>query len=148
MRNKLWFNTFKNSSAAQLNRMSFGDSHPGPNVMAPALLLDVPLESTIMRHEIFGPALPVLEFSDHSTVIKWLQHQDKPLAICHFGRDQHAREQLLAATSSGGASLNGWAVHFADSRLPFGGIGTSGMGRYHGVHGFRELSHARSVLVA
>jgi aldehyde dehydrogenase (NAD+) len=126
--------------------ISVGDSDPQRRILAPTVLLNVPTDADIMRREIFGPILPVLDFTEMSTVTSWLQDNDKPLAMYVFGRDRQAIENILAATSSGGVSINGWALHFADSRLPFGGIGGSGMGRYHGVHGFRELSHARSVV--
>ena len=126
--------------------ISVGDSDPERRILAPTLLLNVATDAAVMRHEIFGPILPVLDFTEMSTVTSWLQDNDKPLAMYVFGRDREAIENVLAATSSGGVSINGWALHFADSRLPFGGIGGSGMGRYHGVHGFRELSHARSVV--
>jgi len=126
--------------------ISIGDSDPQRRILAPTLLLNVTTDAAVMRHEIFGPILPVLDFTEMSTVTAWLQDNDKPLAMYVFGRDREAIENVLAATSSGGVSINGWALHFADSRLPFGGVGGSGMGRYHGVHGFRELSHARSVV--
>lgn len=124
----------------------FGDSDPEITVMAPAVVTDVKPDFAIMKEEIFGPVLPVLEFDTPDDVVAWLQDNEKPLAIYAFVEDGDASvDALLAATSSGGVTVNGWALHYGDNRLPFGGVGGSGMGRYHGVHGFRELSHARSI---
>ncbi|OBI51989.1 aldehyde dehydrogenase family protein [Mycobacterium sp. E796] len=124
----------------------FGDSDPESTVMAPAVVTDVKPDFAIMKEEIFGPVLPVLDFDNPDEVVAWLQDNEKPLALYAFAEDGDASvDALLAATSSGGVTVNGWALHYGDNRLPFGGIGGSGMGRYHGAHGFRELSHARSI---
>jgi aldehyde dehydrogenase (NAD+) len=100
-----------------------------------------------MREEIFGPILPVLTYGNIDEVLDHLQARDKPLAIYVYTSDEATMNAVLAGTSSGGMTVNGWATHAAESRLPFGGVNQSGMGVYHGVHGFRELSHARGVVV-
>jgi len=111
----------------------------------PAVLLDVPADAEIMREEIFGPVLPVIAYDALDDVINQVGSRPKPLAIYAY-TDRATSDALLAGTSSGGATLHGWATHCAEIRLPFGGVNHSGTGAYHGVHGFRELSHARGVV--
>lgn len=131
---------------AQLHTPATSDADR--HVVAPGLLTDVDIDSRIMRDEIFGPILPVLRFSEIRTVVDWLRAGEKPLAMYVFSNESDEADAIVDSTSSGGVTINGWALHFSDSALPFGGVGSSGMGRYHGVHGFRELSHARSVFTA
>jgi aldehyde dehydrogenase (NAD+) len=123
-----------------------GRSQDDEDVFHPTLLLDVPPDAKILREEIFGPVLPVLTYSDVEEVINFVQSGTKPLAMYVLSDDSRFVDQLLAGTSSGGVTVNGWASHYAEERLPFGGVNHSGIGRYHGVHGFRELSHERAVL--
>jgi aldehyde dehydrogenase (NAD+) len=106
------------------------------------------MDAAVMREEIFGPVMPVLTYRELPTVVDAIRQNGKPLAMYIFSQDDAVVEKLLADTSSGGVTVNGWALHSSDTGLPFGGVGSSGIGRYHGVHGFRELSHARSVFVA
>jgi aldehyde dehydrogenase (NAD+) len=117
-------------------------------VIAPTVLSGVDLDAAVMREEIFGPVLPVLTFRDVSTVVDAVREDGKPLAMYLFSEDDAFIETMLEHTSSGGVTINGWALHSSDTGLPFGGVGTSGIGRYHGVHGFLEMSHARSVFMA
>jgi len=91
--------------------------------------------------------LPVLTFNDVDDIASYLQSGGKPLAMYIFSDDETFVRTLLERTSSGGVTVNGWALHHSEPKLPFGGIGTSGSGRYHGHHGFKELSHERSVVV-
>ncbi|WP_261553910.1 aldehyde dehydrogenase family protein [Frankia tisae] len=125
-----------------------GVPDPDGHILPPAVLLDVPADARILTEEIFGPILPVLTFTDQAQIVEHVRAGGKPLAIYVYSDDRDLVDAVLAGTSSGGVTVNGWALHFADSQLPFGGVGSSGMGRYHGVHGFRELSHARSVFLA
>jgi aldehyde dehydrogenase (NAD+) len=125
-----------------------GTPDPAGTVLPPAVLLDVTPDMKIMGEEIFGPILPVLTFTDPAQVVEHVRAGGKPLAMYVYSDDRTLVDEVLAGTSSGGVTVNGWALHFVDSQLPFGGVGSSGMGRYHGVHGFRELSHARSVFLA
>jgi len=101
-----------------------------------------------MQQEIFGPVLPVMVYRELSTVVESIRQHGKPLAMYIFSENEAVVEKVLAETSSGGVTVNGWALHSADTSLPFGGVGSSGIGRYHGIHGFRELSHARSIFLA
>jgi len=121
--------------------------HADEERIEPTVLLDVPLDADVMRDEIFGPVLPVLTFNDVDDIASYLQSGGKPLAMYIFSDDETFVRTLLERTSSGGVTVNGWALHHSEPKLPFGGIGTSGSGRYHGHHGFKELSHERSVVV-
>ena len=123
-----------------------GDSHPDDQVIEPAVLLDVPLDADVMRDEIFGPVLPVQTFKEVEEITRFLNSGGKPLAMYLFSQDDDFVSTVLSRTSSGGVTVNGWAVHHAEKSLPFGGIGTSGYGRYHGYHGFKELSHERGIV--
>ncbi|HEY3259405.1 MAG TPA: aldehyde dehydrogenase family protein [Pseudonocardiaceae bacterium] len=111
----------------------------------PAVLIDVPPDAVVMAEEIFGPVLPVVGYEDLVEVLEAVRGRPKPLAVYVYTDDPEAQAAILAGTSSGGVTINGWATHCADPQLPFGGVGNSGMGAYHGVYGFRELSHARAV---
>ena len=111
----------------------------------PTLLTDVPLDATVMRDEIFGPLLPILRYRDLAEVTGFIDAGGKPLAVYVFSSDPAFVDEVLLHTSSGGVTVNGVMSHASESRLPFGGVNQSGIGRYKGVHGFRELSHARAV---
>jgi coniferyl-aldehyde dehydrogenase len=103
-------------------------------------------QTRIMREEIFGPLLPLQPYDDIEEVISSLQARPRPLALYYFGSKVRERERLLNRTLSGGVTVNDVTLHFLAAELPFGGVGESGMGFYHGEHGFRRFSHARGVL--
>ena len=115
-------------------------------VIEPTVLVDVPIDADVMRDEIFGPVLPVLTYRDVDDITRSVQASGKPLAMYIFSQDDDFVSKVLSRTSSGGVTVNGWAIHHEESTLPFGGVGTSGQGRYHGIHGFRELSHERALV--
>jgi len=123
-----------------------GRSEADPSVFEPAILLNVPLDARIMLDEIFGPVLPIQTWRDPAQVLDYLQNGNKPLAMYLFSENQAFIERMLAGTSSGGVTINGWASHWGEQKLPFGGVGNSGSGRYHGHHGFKELSHERAII--
>lgn len=112
----------------------------------PTVLVDVPAEADVMQAEIFGPVLPVMTYRDPAEIVDFVRRGGKPLAMYLFSDDQAFVDTLRHHTSSGGITVNGWALHWFEPNLPFGGVNESGIGRYHGVHGFRELSHERAVL--
>ena len=113
--------------------------------IAPTILADVQPGMAAMGEEIFGPVLPVLAFDTLDDAVRLIRGGGKPLAMYIFaGRE--ATDQLLAETSAGATIVGNTLLHYASHTLPFGGVGMSGQGSYHGVHGFRELSHARAVL--
>lgn len=101
----------------------------------------------ICQEEIFGPLLPVHGYQDVQEVVDYINQRPRPLACYLFSHDEAQREQILAQTHSGGVTINDWGWHVMNHSVPFGGIGNSGIGNYHGEEGFRELSHARSVLL-
>jgi aldehyde dehydrogenase (NAD+) len=114
--------------------------------MVPTILADVPDPSPIMAEEIFGPVLPLVPFRDLDEAIGRIRARPKPLAMYVFSRTPRDVDHLLGATSAGGTCVNNAVVHLANPYLPFGGVGESGMGHYHGRFGFEALSHARAVL--
>jgi coniferyl-aldehyde dehydrogenase len=114
-------------------------------VMAPALILHATAQMRVMREEIFAPLLPVLPYDELDTVIADVQRGERPLALYYFGTDKSEERRILERTMSGGVTVNDIAMHFLAEELPFGGVGASGLGAYHGVHGFRRFSHARAV---
>lgn len=112
----------------------------------PTVLMDVPPDAAVMRGEIFGPILPVLPFNDIRDVLERLRDHAPPLALYLFTNDRTIQEQVLAATCSGGVCINDTITHILGKDLPFGGLGESGMGSYHGKASFDCFSHRRSVL--
>ena len=98
-----------------------------------------------MQEEIFGPVLPMLPFDDIGEAVALINDREKPLALYYFGPEKTGREVLLH-TSSGGACINDTIMQIANDRLPFGGVGNSGMGRYHGHDSFDAFSHRRGVV--
>ena len=113
-----------------------------------SLVINPPLTSRIMREEIFGQALVVLSYSDIHHVVEEINQGERPLALYYFGSDQAEQHYVLGHTLSGGVSINDALMHAALENAPFGGVGASGMGRYHGHEGFLEFSHLRTVYQA
>lgn len=99
----------------------------------------------ILQEELFGPILPVIPYDTPDQAIAYINGLARPLALYCFSHDERERDELLRRTHSGGVTLNDWCWHVVSHDAPFGGIGASGMGNYHGEEGFRELSHARTV---
>jgi aldehyde dehydrogenase (NAD+) len=116
------------------------------DLIEPTIIIDSPLDSQVMTQEIFGPVLPVQTFTEVSEVIDYLRRGQKPLAMYVYSDDSDFIDSILEGTSSGGATINGFATHIGESQLPFGGVNHSGMGRYHGIHGFKEFSNERSIV--
>jgi len=113
--------------------------------IAPTLIIDPTDDMLVMREEIFGPVLPVKTYGGIDEAIAYVNKGDRPLGLYYFGSDAAEREKVLASTTAGGVTVNDVVFHVAQENLPFGGIGPSGMGAYHGVDGFREFSHRKSV---
>jgi coniferyl-aldehyde dehydrogenase len=111
------------------------------------LVLDPDPELRIMKEEIFGPILPVAPYDDVEGAIALINAGERPLGLYVFGQDQAAVDHVLASTTSGGAAVNACALQGALPSLGFGGVGMSGMGRHHGIEGFREVSNPRGVVV-
>jgi coniferyl-aldehyde dehydrogenase len=115
--------------------------------MAPTLLLDVDDGMRVMREEIFGPVLPIVPYDTLADALSYVNQRDRPLALYWFGTDRAARDQVLVGTIAGGVSVNDTLLHIAQEELPFGGIGPSGQGHYHGEFGFRQFSKEKPVFV-
>ncbi|TFL16296.1 aldehyde dehydrogenase family protein [Jannaschia formosa] len=130
------------AAGAELRALEAGAPH-----VPPTIVLNPPEDGTLMREEIFGPALPILEYDDTDQVIA-RQRGRTPLAAYAFGPDRDAARDLLARIRSGGAATNAAILHLAVHDLPFGGIGASGMGAYHGDRGLDAFTHERGVFHA
>ena len=109
------------------------------------ILQSVNEDMLVMHEEIFGPILPVMTYSDVAEVPDMIEPRRNPLAMYYFGKDKSEQEYLLSNVQSGGVCINDITLHYVQEDLPFGGVGASGMGAYHGPEGFRTLSHARAI---
>lgn len=114
--------------------------------IGPTVLSDVALDSPIMQEEIFGPLLPVIGYDSLDEALRWVNARPAPLSLYVFSQDKALQERVLRETQSGNACVNDCTVQFGSLHLPFGGVGPSGMGRYHGRATFEAFSHSRSVL--
>ncbi|MEC8075747.1 MAG: coniferyl aldehyde dehydrogenase [Pseudomonadota bacterium] len=113
--------------------------------IAPTLLIDPPEDSAVMQEEIFGPVMPIKSYDSLDETLDYVNSHDRPLGLYYFGTDQEETQRVLNQTTSGGVTLNDVVMHVAQEDLPFGGVGPSGMGAYHGEDGFRTFSHAKAV---
>jgi aldehyde dehydrogenase (NAD+) len=123
-----------------------GEAIAQEKYIAPTLLDQVSWDDRVMQEEIFGPILPVLEYESLEEAIAQINARPKPLALYVFSKNPQVQQQVLQQTSSGGACINDTIMHIAPSTLPFGGVGDSGIGSYHGKAGFDTFSHKKSVL--
>jgi aldehyde dehydrogenase (NAD+) len=123
-----------------------GQADEQDRYIAPTVLTDVLPDSKLMGEEIFGPILPVLKVDDMDAAIRFINARPKPLALYLFSSNERSYEAVVSRTSSGGLVHNHTIMHFAVQNLPFGGVGDSGMGAYHGRHSFDTFSHKKAVL--
>jgi aldehyde dehydrogenase (NAD+) len=123
-----------------------GEVKPEDRYIAPTVLDKVSWDSPVMEDEIFGPILPVLEYDDLSEAIAQINARPKPLALYLFSKDKQKQERVLRETSSGGVCINDTVMQVGVTTLPFGGVGESGIGSYHGKASFDTFSHYKSVL--
>ncbi|HIK30308.1 MAG TPA: aldehyde dehydrogenase [Oscillatoriales cyanobacterium M59_W2019_021] len=123
-----------------------GQTKPEERYIAPTVLDEVSWDAPVMEDEIFGPILPVLEYTDLNEAIDRINERPKPLALYLFSQDKQTQQQVLDRTSSGGVCLNDTVMHVGVTELPFGGVGDSGIGSYHGKASFDTFSHYKSVL--
>ncbi|WP_068085657.1 coniferyl aldehyde dehydrogenase [Novosphingobium rosa] len=120
---------------------------PATRKIAPVILTDVTPAMQVMREEIFGPILPLMGVDDVDAAVAHINAGPRPLAAYYFGADEAARQSFAARTTSGALVFEDVMTHVGIEGLPFGGVGASGIGAYHGIHGFRRFSHARAVAV-
>lgn len=123
-----------------------GTNDSADRYIAPTLLTDIPPQSPLLTDEIFGPILPVLPFDDIDDCVEYVNDREKPLALYYFTRSKKRARYMIQHTTSGGACINDTIVQTANGNLPFGGIGNSGMGAYHGRESFETFSHCRSIV--
>lgn len=110
------------------------------------VLLETSFDDPIMEEEIFGPILPIIEFTSLNSLIKKLQEKDKPLALYYFGNSQERINKVLSSLSFGGGCINNTIMHFTVDEFPFGGVQESGIGQYHGKYSVETFTHSKSVL--
>lgn len=120
---------------------------PENKVFVPTLVFGAAPETTLMQEEIFGPVLPVIAYRTLEEAIAFVNARPRPLALYYFDDDPRRQDQVLANTLSGGVTINDCIFHLAQHNLPFGGVGPSGMGHYHGFDGFVTMSKKRAVMV-
>jgi coniferyl-aldehyde dehydrogenase len=113
--------------------------------IAPTIILEPADDMKVMREEIFGPVLPVKSYNQLDEAVAYVNAHDRPLGLYYFGADPGEQQTVLSETTSGGVTVNDVVFHVAQEDLPFGGIGPSGMGAYHGQDGFREFSHRKAI---
>jgi aldehyde dehydrogenase (NAD+) len=123
-----------------------GQIKPEERYIAPTVLDEINWDAPVMQDEIFGPILPVLEYTDLNDAINRINQRPKPLALYLFSKDRQTQQQILDRTSSGGVCLNDTVMQIGVTELPFGGVGDSGIGSYHGKASFDTFSHYKSVL--
>jgi len=133
------------SKGARAIKLVSGDFNDALRKFPPHILLNVDGNMRIMKEEVFGPLLPVKTYQDFDEVIRYIKGKDRPLALYLFSNDKSIQEKVIYNTLSGGVTLNHVLFHVAQHDLPFGGIGASGIGHYHGYEGFMEMSKMRPV---
>ncbi len=135
----------KGAEIVELNPAKENFTQQPYHKIPPTLVLNPTDDMAIMKDEIFGPLLPVKTYNDVSETIEYVNGHDRPLGLYYFGTDTAEQERVLTRTTSGGVSVNDVVMHVSMEDLPFGGVGPSGMGAYHGIDGFRTFSHAKAV---
>jgi coniferyl-aldehyde dehydrogenase len=135
----------KGAEVIELNPASEDLSDATNHRIAPTLLRKVTDSMTVLQEEIFGPVLPIVTYGNIEEAIAFINKRTHPLALYYFSRDPEEEREVLDRTTSGGVTVNDCMTHAFDNSLPFGGIGTSGMGAYHGRQGFLTFSHARAI---
>jgi len=132
------------AAGAKIVELASGDA--GQRVLPPTLVLDARADLALMQDEIFGPILPLVAVDSVDAAIDYVNARPRPLALYHFDHDRARTRRVLDRTVAGGVSVNDTVMHIAQSRLPFGGVGPSGMGHYHSREGFLAFSKAKPVL--
>ena len=135
----------KNKGADVIEINPSNESEKSHNKMMPTIILNATDDMLVMQEEIFGPIMPVKTYNQIDEVVDYINLHERPLGLYYFGNKKSEEEFVMSNTVSGGAALNDVIFQFIQDYLPFGGIGPSGMGNYHGIEGFRTFSHARGV---
>ncbi|HDC6280823.1 TPA: aldehyde dehydrogenase [Staphylococcus aureus] len=133
-------------NSAQMNIVFGGHSDEDERYIEPTLLDHVTNDSAIMQEEIFGPILPILTYQSLDEAITFIHQRPKPLSLYLFSEDENATQRVINELSFGGGAINDTLMHLANPKLPFGGVGASGMGRYHGKYSFDTFTHEKSYI--
>ena len=123
-----------------------GGSNKEMLTIEPTLVLEPELDTELMQEEIFGPILPILTYREVNQAVEFIRSKDKPLALYLFTQDKALKEYIIKNLSFGGAAINDTLIHQSNYNLPFGGVGASGMGQYHGKYSLETFSHPKSVI--
>lgn len=126
-----------------------GKVFPEDNFIEPTIVVNPKKDSTLMQEEIFGPIMPVFKYKELDDVIDYIKAGEKPLALYYFGKisGNPNKERIVNELSCGSMAVNDVMQQIMNPHLPFGGVGNSGYGRYHGIDGFRNLTNPKSILV-
>ena len=135
----------KGAEVVEINPSNEDFSQQPHHKIPPTIVLNPTDDMQIMQEEIFGPVLPVKTYSDVSETVDYINSKDRPLGLYYFGKDKKEQDFVLNNTTSGGVTVNDVISHIQMEDLPFGGVGPSGMGSYHGHDGFKEFSHAKAT---
>jgi coniferyl-aldehyde dehydrogenase len=135
----------KGAEIVEINPAGEDFSQQQHRKIPPTLIINPTDDMAVMQEEIFGPVLPIKTYGKLAEAIDYVNAHERPLGLYYFGADAAEEEEVLSRTTSGGVTVNDVIFHVAQEDLPFGGVGPSGMGSYHGVDGFREFSHRKSV---
>ena len=135
----------KGAEVVEINPANEDFSQQQHRRIPPTLLLNPDDDMQVMQDEIFGPLLPVKSYTEVDETIDYVNKKARPLGLYYFGQDKSEEDKVLTRTTSGGVTVNDVVMHVAQEDLPFGGVGPSGMGAYHGYDGFKNFSHAKSI---
>lgn len=135
----------KGAEVVEINPQNENFSQQPHHKIPPTLVIDPSDDLAVMQEEIFGPILPVKSYADTKDVVEYINDHPRPLGLYYFGEDSAEKDMVLNNTTSGGVTVNDVMMHIGQEDLPFGGVGPSGMGSYHGREGFLEFSHKKSV---
>lgn len=135
----------KGAQVIELNPKGENFSQQPHHKIAPTIIVDPTDDMKVMQDEIFGPILPIKSYGDAKDAVAYINAHERPLGLYYFGEDEGEKSFVLNNTTSGGVTVNDVIFHVAQEELPFGGIGPSGMGSYHGREGFLEFSHKKAI---
>ena len=135
----------KGANVVEINPADEDFSQQEHHRIPPTLILDPTDDMKVMQDEIFGPILPIKQYKDVEETLDYVNSKDRPLGLYYFGQDSAEEREVLTRTTSGGVTVNDVIMHIAQEDLPFGGVGPSGMGSYHGYDGFKNFSHAKAI---
>jgi coniferyl-aldehyde dehydrogenase len=135
----------KGADIVEINPAGEDFSQQQHHRIPPTLIVDPTDDMQVMQDEIFGPVLPIKKYKDIDETLEYINQRDRPLGLYYFGQDAGEEHKVLTKTTSGGVTVNDVIMHITQEDLPFGGVGPSGMGSYHGYDGFKTFSHAKAV---